>query len=343
MLPDLEPYSYDELFDDHYEHALWAPPAPSETSSEADERERLNDDLDRFFESMDPLSDQGASVCLYNVRCCTRTDSSSPAEWRNWKPRVVAWVFEQRRAERESARADARIDLARLHPLVKHCIGIKAASLVPPLDSFLRLPSLWAMWADGEQFPDPYDVDAALPAAVADVVEAMRNDRLVLLDRIARTLLAEGDPLPASILLALSSSPSPFIDRNPHLGVEPTYLAIPPSDIDAVLERAVALFRCGICGLLAPFARIVPHVHASQGSRAPPRCIVAPAQVRALVREAVGPTASVGECEARGRVWEVERRAIEVGEDGESAVRTWRECGLTWGEVVRPFPPFSSP
>jgi len=264
------------------------------------------------------------------------------AEWREWKPRVVAWVFEQRRAHRKSARADARIDLARLHPLVKHCIGIEAAALVPPLNSFLRLPSLRAMWADGEQYPERYEIDAVLPGAIADAIDAMRTDRFILLDRLARTLLAEGDPLPSSILFALSSSPSPFIDRDPRLGVEPTYLAIPPTDIDAVLERAVALFRCGICGRLAPFAQLVPHVHASQGSRAPPRCLVAPSQVRALVRRAVGPTASVGECEARGRVWEAEGRTVEVVEVGGSAVRTWKEGGLTWAELVRPFSLFSS-
>ena len=292
---------------------------------------------------MHPLSDQGASVCLYNVRCCTRTDSSSPAEWRDWKPRIVAFACARHHEWLLLERDYVRRHLAYLHELVKRCVGDQAAPLFPPLDSFLRLPSVRAIWIKGDDYVYEIDVGSVLRAFIADVLEAMRNDRLVLLDRLARTLLAEGDPLPASILLALSSSPSPFIDRTPHLGVEPTYLAILPSDIDAVLERAVALFRCGICGLLAPFARIVPHVHASQGSRAPPRCIVAPSQVRALVREAVGSTASVGECEARGRVWEVERRAIEVGEDGESAVRTWRECGLTWGEVVRPFPPFSSP
>ena len=272
------------------------------------------------------------------------------AEWDVYKDRIVAWVEQNRRDCRERSKNYEqewqRDDLKSFYPWARRCVDEETAAFVLPLSSFLRLPSVRTEWEWlGPIRREPYKQRfcRVLPCVLADALAAVRNDRLVLLDRLARTLLAEGDPLPSSILFALSSSPSPFIDRDPRLGVEPTYLAIPPTDIDAVLERAVALFRCGICGRLAPFAQLVPHVHASQGSRAPPRCLVAPSQVRALVRRAVGPTASVGECEARGRVWEVERRAIEVGEDGESAVRTWRECGLTWGEVVRPFSPFSSP
>ncbi|GAA5856727.1 hypothetical protein JCM9279_002250 [Rhodotorula babjevae] len=310
-----EGYDFDYLFwDDPFHDPLLLSSSPGETSSQADERERLNDDLDRFIDTSDPLGEE---------------------EWRDWKPRVVAWVFEQQRGQRKSARDDARIDLARLHPLVKRCVGIEVAPLVPPLNSFLRLPSLEAMWADGEHYLEGDDVDDVLPAATVDAVEAMRNDRLVLLDRLARTLFAEGDPLPPSILSTLASSRSPFIDRDPRTGIEPAYLAVPPADVNAVLERATAVFRCGICGLLAPVAQLVPHVHASQGSRAPPRCIVAPAQVRALVREAVGPTASIGECDARGRVWELEGRTVEMSEDSTTVERAWKEGGLTWGEVLQ--------
>ncbi|GAA5938635.1 hypothetical protein JCM3775_002179 [Rhodotorula graminis] len=307
-------WHYDGLFDDFFDYAIRALAPSSETSSQAEERGRLNDDLDRFLGSSDPLTDR---------------------EWRDWKPLVVAWVCEHRRYCQQAARDWASGRLERLHPLVERCVGVDKEWFVPPVRSFLRLPSLEAMWADGEQFPESYEVDAALPAAIADAVHAMRDDRLTLLDRISRALLAEGDPLPPSILLALSSSPSPFIDRDARVGVEPGYLAISPADIDAVLGRATALFRCGICGLVAPAAQLVPHVHASQGSRAPPRCIVAPAPVRALLRGAVGPTASVGECEARGRVWEVEGRTVEVGEDGASMERSWTEKGLTWAEVMQ--------
>ena len=48
------------------------------------------------------------------------------------------------------------------------------------------------------------------------------------------------------------------------------------------------------------------------------------------------------DAEARGRVWEAEGRTVEVVEVGGSAVRTWKEGGLTWAELVRPFSLFSS-
>ncbi|GAA5846186.1 hypothetical protein JCM9279_005852 [Rhodotorula babjevae] len=256
---DFDEIDHDQLFEISYDGALWMPPSPNETSSQAGERERLNDDLDRFFTTMDPLTDQ---------------------EWRDWKPRVVAFASERRRERRDQTRELTSKELSPLHGLVKLCVGIEAAPFVPPYNSFLRLPSLTALWADGEQYPYLYEVEVVLPDAIADTIEAMRTDRLVLLVRLARTLRAEGDPLPSSIHLALDSSPSPFADRNPRTGVEPAYLAIDPADVDDVLELATALFRCGICGLLAPVAQLVPHVHASQGSRAPPRCIIAPAQMQ---------------------------------------------------------------
>lgn len=228
---------------------------------------------------------------------------------------------------------------------MQRCVDEETAPFLLPLSSFLRLPSLrteweWLGYVNGETCKD--QLCRLLPFALADALEAVRTDRLVLVDRIARILLADGDPLPSSMLLALSASPSPFIDRDPHLGVEPAYAAISPADAGNLLERAVALFRCGVCGLLAPFAQLVPHVHASHGVRAPPRCLVAPAQVRALVRSAAGATATVEACEKLGRVWEISggggvvEGGVGPGGDGGAAARPWKLKGQTWAEVVRP-------
>jgi len=271
------------------------------------------------------------------------------AEWDVYKDRIVAWVEQNRRDCRERSKNYEqewqRDDLKSFYPWARRCVDEETAAFVLPLSSFLRLPSVRTEWEWlGPIRREPYKQRfcRVLPCVLADALAAVRNDRLVLLDRLARTLLAEGDPLPASILFALSSSPSPFIDRDPRFGVEPAYTAISPADADALFERAVALFRCGVCGLVAPFAQIVPHVHDLHSVRAPPTCLVAPAQVRELVRAAAGPTATAEECERMGRVWElsggggVDGGAGAAG-DSAAASRPWKLKGQTWAEVVRPF------
>ncbi|GAA5856729.1 hypothetical protein JCM9279_002251 [Rhodotorula babjevae] len=330
MSDKLKAHGFDQEIDEDLVHDFgdhgYEPPIWYEGAAERQERERRNDELKEFCTSDEPLDDD---------------------DWDEHKARFIEWVAQTRRDRREGKKNYAyhwqRHALKDLYSNVKAGVDEETVPFLPPLPSFLRLPSLRSEWTyigplRTELYADKFR--RLLPCAIADTVEAMRTDRLVLLDRLARTLLAEGDPLPSSILSALSSSPSPFIDRDPRTGVEPAYLAVPPADVDAVLERAVALFRCGVCSLLAPFAQLVPHVHASHGVRAPPRSLVAPAQVRALVRSAAGATATAEDCEKMGRVWEISGGGVVAGGagaagDGGAALRPWKLKGQTWGEVMQ--------
>ncbi|KPV71602.1 uncharacterized protein RHOBADRAFT_56453 [Rhodotorula graminis WP1] len=317
-------YDYDSVWDELIE-VCHEPSVPCEGEADRQERKERNDNLKAFCSTDEPLDDD---------------------EWDVFKDRIVAWIERNRRERRERKKNYAhnwqRRALKPLYNDVQLNVDDKTLPFLLPLSSFLRLPSLCAEW----QWVGPLRIEVyaqkfsrMLPAAVADALEAVRNDRLVLLDRIARTLLADGDPLPSSIDLALSSAPSPFLDRDPRTGVEPAWAAISPADADALLERAVALFRCGVCGLLGRFAQLVPHVHASHGMRAPPRCLVAPAHVRALVRSAAGATTTADECEKMGRVWEISSDGgggggAGGGGDGGAAARPWKLKGQTWAEVM---------
>ncbi|BGP50113.1 hypothetical protein JCM10450v2_006024 [Rhodotorula kratochvilovae] len=299
---------YEKLFD-RFEEEEWESTQASETRSECSERKERNAELEHFVESTDPLDDD---------------------EWYYIEDRVVAWVKEERRArlkaEKLYSQAEHRANLARLHGLIAKCVDAETRALLPPLHSFLRLPSLQALWNQVDVDIHGDDLAHVFARALADALEAVRADRLTLFDRLARTLLAEGDVLPPSVVAALATSPSPFLDANPSRGLAPAFAALSEQDLAAVFDRAAALFACGLCGALLPFASIVPHVHAAQGSRAPARCVLAPVRVRAMVRGAAG-AGTVEECEAMGRVWEV----TGATDDGKG----WKLKGQTWSEVMQ--------
>lgn len=213
-----------------------------------------------------------------------------------------------------------------LHGVVARCLGPEAGALLCPLDVLLKFPAVRALWAPAGADVRPQHLAAALPHAIVRAAEVVREDRLILFNRIARTLLAEGDPLPSSTQHALTTTPSPFIDYDPRCGIEPAYLAIPPADLDLVLGRATALLRCGRCNILGPVDQLIKHLHDSINTRAKLWSFVAPAETRALIRGAVGAETSAAQCESVGRRWVIE---------GGYAVDAWSVTALEWTEVVR--------
>ncbi|GJN92889.1 hypothetical protein Rhopal_005929-T1 [Rhodotorula paludigena] len=312
---DFYPYSeiWKRLADDLHESS-----ADDETRSEADARGKRNREIEDFVESSDPYDDD---------------------DWEIVRERVMAWAAQERRIwlheEMQEHREDLQDELykSKFWQRIAAFIDPSLHDLLPPFDSFLRLPSIQPHWRDHPDGSSRHAWDqcrVALAFGIADMVEAVRNDKLRLFDRIARILLAEDDPLDPYLVAILSAHASPFVDADQRKGVRASFAQLTTEDLDSVLSRATALFRCGICRAVHSYPSIVAHVHKTQRTRAVPRCVPLEPALRGVIRQMLvkaGMPASTS-CAA------LEQLGMVFETTGTNKWGTFKMKGRTWKELV---------
>lgn len=131
--------------------------------------------------------------------------------------------------------------------------------------TFLTLPSV-------KTFVKAFDTSQwqpTEPQILHEISYSLRCDKIRLFDRIARCLSSDDTPLPAAIKTILDRETSAFIDYGPSNGLAPLHATLTDADIDQVLARADALFRCGICSAKLNYPYVALHILHDHDDKSP--------------------------------------------------------------------------
>lgn len=132
------------------------------------------------------------------------------------------------------------------------------------LSTFLDFPEVKALW-----FPDNGVGVSAVeleswPRVRQQILSRIaKSDRLAtiqLFDRIARSLLNDGQRLGDFASFVLDREPSPFVDSDRSKGLAPYHSALSDDDMNPVFDRLASLFRCGVCSAKLTFPAIAIHL-----------------------------------------------------------------------------------
>ncbi|GAA5999265.1 uncharacterized protein JCM10292_001713 [Rhodotorula paludigena] len=204
-------------------------------------------------------------------------DDFERVTWRDVKKNVLAYLKYRRRRKARIAAFEAwdqqleyrRLRKASLEPLYRHIVGFlspaqRAAS--PSLDAFAQLPSVKALWCPEDSLgASPYS-QAHASQAFADVLSCIHDAKVQLSSRIGRVLAEDGAVLPASVSLAIAVEPRPFVADRPGSPLAPLRALLSDADIDAVLSRVTALFRCGACSDHLAYPDVLKHMRGKHGT-----------------------------------------------------------------------------
>lgn len=219
-------------------------------------------------------------------------------EWRQVQTFALAYLKQKRReAEHRAAtrswatnRNSRQQRRQTLEPLYNHVLGLLGPAhcdAAPSLDDFAHLPSIRPRW-----FPDdslgasPFSQDHA-SLALVDLTSSIHNVKVQLFSRIARVLLVDGVALPDSVRRALAVEPSPFRADRPNSVLAPLHSCLSDDDLDNVLLRVTALFRCGVCSDKLAYPHIVEHLrdkHGASSAQTVAGCVVPDKAFRDAVR-----------------------------------------------------------
>ncbi|GJN92951.1 hypothetical protein Rhopal_005995-T1 [Rhodotorula paludigena] len=225
-------------------------------------------------------------------------DDTSPVEWRQVKTFALAYLKHKRReaehrvatrswASNRKSRQQRRQTLEPLYNYVLGLLGPAHRDAAPSLDDFAHLPSIRPRW-----FPDdslgasPFSQDHT-SLALVDLISSIHGVKVQLFSRIARVLLADGVALPDSVRRALAVEPSPFRADCPSSVLAPLHSRLSDVDLDNVLSRVTALFRCGFCSRKLAYPHIVEHLrdaHNASSAQTVAGCVVPDKAFRKAVR-----------------------------------------------------------
>ncbi|GAA5938647.1 hypothetical protein JCM3775_002182 [Rhodotorula graminis] len=341
-----KPDDYGDLTDGWWDITWWWPPvereerpkrrdeedSEKEEEDEGDsEEEEEEDELWFTEEEEEDESDDEAGEMSYRVSEYFFGDDGDDNEWDDVKLWVVTYVHRRRlirlRAELEERRA-GRFD--EMRPLAVPILALLPPSLrriSPSFGDFAFLPSVQPLWYPDSTVVDPSTWSASYSIILADVLRSMRLLKLRLFSRIVRNLPSTS--LSPHIAFILSTE---LLDADPHRA--PLHHLVSDADMDPILARPTALFRCGACSVKLAYPHVVEHLRDEHGAGAAQcaawACVPERAfreAVRALLEggEGLGEGTTVEELRGMGGVFEVDEETV-----GGHVVRTLE----SWDELT---------
>ncbi|GAA5906414.1 hypothetical protein JCM8208_004653 [Rhodotorula glutinis] len=312
-----KPQDYGNLLDEWWHDSSWWTPVEREERPERGGQEKEDEDEDEWDseeeeDEEDPWGlasddeddewDEEACEMSHWVEEYFVGEDDDEIEWDDVKLWVVTYVHRRSlprvRKELEQRRAH-RLD--QMRPLGDQIVALLPHPLhriVPSFDTSAMLPAVKPFWYADSAVVDPSTWSASHPAILADVLRSIRALKLRLFSRIARTLTS----LPPHLALTLSSE---LVDADPHHA--PLHHLLSDADVDAILSRPTALFRCGVCSTELVYPSIVEHLRDEHGASAAQCAALACAPdgrfceaVRALLEAAEGLGAETTDEELRG-------------------------------------------
>ncbi|KPV71632.1 uncharacterized protein RHOBADRAFT_47587 [Rhodotorula graminis WP1] len=295
------------------------------------EEEEEEDELWFSEEEEEDEWDEEACEMSYRLEEYFLGENEDDIEWDDVKLWVVTYVHRRRlvrlRTELEERRA-GRFD--EMRPLAIPILALLPPSLrriSPSFDDIAFLPSVQPLWYPDSTVVDPSTWSASYSIILADVLRSMRLLKLRLFSRIVRNLPSTS--LSPHIAFILSTE---LLDADPHRA--PLHHLVSDADMDPILARPTALFRCGACSAKLVYPHVVEHLRDEHGAGAAQcaawACVPERAfreAVRALLEggEGLGEGTTVEELRGMGGVFEVDEETV-----GGHVVRTLE----SWDELT---------
>ncbi|GAA5846190.1 hypothetical protein JCM9279_005854 [Rhodotorula babjevae] len=192
-------------------------------------------------------------------------DGDDLIEWDDVKLWIVTYAHRRSLPRvREEAEVRRTGRKGELRPLVDQVLALLSPSLrriAPSFDDFAFLPVVRPLWYADSAVVDPSTWSASHPAILADVLRSIRALKIRLFSRLARTLPSTS--LPQHLAFTLSTE---LADVDPRRA--PLHHLLPDADLDPILARPSALFRCGVCSTKLVYPHIVEHLRDEHGASA---------------------------------------------------------------------------
>ncbi|BGP09936.1 hypothetical protein JCM10049v2_005814 [Rhodotorula toruloides] len=189
-------------------------------------------------------------------------------DWPHYRGAIIEYARRNQHKARWQAAQDAR--RRRKEEMETLFVGLRTScreehlGFFVALSTFLDFPEVKALW-----FPDNGVGVSAVeleswPRVRQQILSRIaKSDRLAtiqLFDRIARSLLNDGQRLGDFASFVLDREPSPFVDSDRSKGLAPYHSALSDDDMNPVFDRLASLFRCGVCSAKLTFPAIAIHL-----------------------------------------------------------------------------------
>ncbi|EMS23047.1 hypothetical protein NBRC10512_004720 [Rhodotorula toruloides] len=190
-------------------------------------------------------------------------------EWVAGKTPLIEYAERRRqqrlRSEALGAFQDRQEALRPLYNRLRPVVTPRTQGVFVQFGQFVDLPSVKPLWRRGA-VPEDAETWTRLEAVItSDILHRIHLDKVLLFDRIARSLLGDGYRIGGFAQFVLEREPSPFVDFDPSKGLAPYFAALSDGDMKPIFDRLAALFRCGVCSKKLSYPAIAVHIDTKHG------------------------------------------------------------------------------